>query len=68
MKGSNFVFDSIEGLHYSGNKISLNYCGYKISSQKQLKSKKGTVNSETNDNMYFKCVVIAALHHKKQEY
>lgn len=68
MKGSNFVFDSIEGLHCSGNNISLNYGGSKISCQKQLKSKKGTIDSKTNDNIYFKYVVIAALHHKKQEY
>ena len=27
MKGSNFVFDSIDGMHYKCNKISLNGVG-----------------------------------------
>ena len=44
MKGSAFIFDSVDILYYNLNKISLNRRGSHIDSPKLLKSKKATVN------------------------
>ena len=40
MKGSNFVFDSIDGMHYKCNKISLNGVGSYIDFPDCIKKKK----------------------------
>ena len=49
MKGSKFVFDSVNLLEYKLNKISLNRGRSDIDSQKWLKSKKATINPKNND-------------------
>ena len=46
MSGSEFVFDSIDLLHYNLHKISLNRGGSYIDSPKWLKNKKATINSK----------------------
>ena len=46
MSGSEFVFDSIDLLHYNLHKISLNRSGSYIDSPKWLKNKKATINSK----------------------
>ena len=44
MRGSEFVFDTIDLLHYNPHKISLNRGGSYIDSSKWLKYKKATIN------------------------
>ena len=44
MRGSEFVFDSIDLLHYNLHKISLNRDGSYIDSLKWLTNKKATIN------------------------
>ena len=47
MRGSTFVFDSIDLFHYNLHKISLNRGGSYIDSPKWLKNKKATINPKT---------------------
>ena len=49
-RGSEFLFDSVDLLHYNLHKISLNRGGSYIDSLKWLKIKKKTVNPENNDD------------------
>ena len=53
MRGSEFVFDSIDLLHYNLQKISLNRDGSYIVSPKYLKNKKATINPKNNDDNVF---------------
>ena len=53
MRGSEFVFDSVDLLHYNLHKISLNRGGSYIDSPKWLKNKKETINPENNDDKCF---------------
>ena len=53
MKGSEFIFDSVDVLDYNLNKISLNYGGSYIDSPKWLKNKKATINLKNNDDKCF---------------
>ena len=52
-RGSEFLFDSVDLLHYNLHKISLNRGGSYIDSPKWLKIKKKTVNPENNDDKWF---------------
>ena len=44
MRGSQFIFDSVDALYYDLNKISLSRGGSYIDSPKWLKNKKETIN------------------------
>ena len=47
MKGSNFVFDSIDGMHYKCDKISLNGVGSYIDFPDCIKKKKKKINNKS---------------------
>ena len=51
MRGSEFVFDSVDLLHYILHKISLNRIGSYIDSSKWLKNKKKTMSPKNNDDI-----------------
>ena len=53
MRGSEFVFDSIDLLYYNLHEMSLNRGGSYIDSPKWLKNKKATINSKNNDDKRF---------------
>ena len=53
MRGSEFVFDNVDLLHYKLHKISLNRGGSYIDSPKWLKNKKATTNPKNNDDKCF---------------
>ena len=64
MRGSEFIFDSVDLLHYNLQKISLNRKGSSyIDSPKWLKNKKATINPKNNDNNCFQYVLTAALNY-----
>ena len=44
MRGSEFIFDSVDALYYDLNKISLSRGGSYIDSSEWLKNKKATIN------------------------
>ena len=60
----NFVFDSVDLLHYKLHKINLVSGGTYINSPEWLKKKKATINPINNDDECFQYVVIAILHHQ----
>ena len=65
MKGSNFVFESVDLLYYKLHKISLNRGGSYIDSPDWIKNKKATINPQNKDNECFKYAITAALNHEK---
>ena len=65
MKGSNFIFDSVDLLYYKFYKISLNRGGSYIDSPDRLKNKKAIINPKNKDNECFKCAITAVLNHNK---
>ena len=65
MKGSEFVFDSVNSLYYKLHKISLNKDGLYIDSPKWLKNKKTTINPKTNDDKCFQYAITVSLNHEQ---
>ena len=65
MKGSQFVFESVDLLYYSLHKISLNRGGSYIDSPSWLKNKRATINPKNKDNECFKYAITVALNHEK---
>ena len=65
MKGSSFVFDSVDLLYYKLHKISLNRGGSCIDSPDWIKNKKATINSKNKGNECFKYAITVALNHEK---
>ena len=61
MKGSHFVFESVNLLYYSLHKINLNRDSSYIASPSWIKNKKATVNPKSKDNNCFRDAIIAAL-------
>ena len=53
MKGSQFVFDSVDLLYYKCHQVSLNRDGSYIDSPKWLKNKKATINPKNNNDKCF---------------
>ena len=62
MKGSKFVFDSVDPLYYKFHRISLNPGGSYIFSSNWLKNKKATINPKHNKCFQY---AVTALHHKE---
>ena len=58
MRGSEFLFDSIDLLCYKIHKISLNRNGSYIDFHEWLKNKKTTINPKNNDDNYFQYAFI----------
>ena len=66
MKGSDFVFDSVDLLYYKLHKISLNRGGSYIDSPEWLKNKRSTINPKNiNDDKCFQYSVTVALNHEQ---
>ena len=61
MRGSEFVFYSIDSLYYKIHEISLNRGGSYIDSPKWLKNKKTTISPKNNDDKCFQYVSTVAL-------
>ena len=64
MKGSKFIFESVDLLKYGLNKIILNKGGSYIDSPKWLKSKKATMNLKNNDDKCFQYALTVALNYQ----
>ena len=66
MKGSQFIFDSVNLLYYHLQETSLERTGASyIDSPKWLKSKKVTINPKNNDDNCFQYAIISALNNKQ---
>ena len=64
MKGSEFIFDSVDLLHYHLRKKSLKRVGSFVHSPKWLKNKKTTTNPKNNGDKCFQYGVTAALNYQ----
>ena len=64
MRGSDFVFDSIDEMHYKCNKISLNHSSLYIGSSEWIKNKKAIINPKNNNDKCFQYTIISALNHR----
>ena len=65
MRGSEFIFDSVDALYYNLNKISLSRGGSYINSPKWLKNKKVTINPKNNDDKCFQHALTVALNYEQ---
>ena len=66
MRGSEFVYDSLDVLYYNLNKVSLNRGGSYIGSPKWLKNKKATINPQNKkDDKCFQYALTVALNMNK---
>ena len=65
MRETEFVFDSVDSLHYKPHKISLNRGGSYIDSPKWLKNKNATTNPKNNDDKCFQYATTIALNHEQ---
>ena len=66
VKGSEFIFDSVDLLYYHLQKTSVKRIGSSyINSPKWLKNKKATINPKNNDNNCFQYAIIVALNPKQ---
>ena len=65
MKGSEFMFNSIDSLYYNLNKITLSRGGSHIDSPEWLKNKKATINLQNKkDDRCSEYAVIVALNNQ----
>ena len=65
MRGSEFVYDSVDSLYYNLNEKSLSRGGSYIDSPKWLKNKKTTINPKNNDDKCFKYALTVALNYEQ---
>ena len=65
MRGSQFVYDSVDVLYYNLNKVSLSRGGSYIDSPKWLKNKKATINPKNNDDKCFQYALTVALNYEQ---
>ena len=64
MRGSQFIFDSVDELFYDLNKVSLSRSGSYIDPPEWLKNKK-IINPKNNDDKCFQYAVAVALNHEQ---
>ena len=60
MRGSEFIFDSVNLLYYHLQRISFKRGGSYVDSQKWLKNKQATINPKNNDNNCFQYALTVA--------
>ena len=65
MRGSEFVYDSVDVLYYNLNKVSLSRGGSYVDSPKWLKIKKATINPKNNDDKCFQYALTVALNYEQ---
>ena len=65
MRGSEFVYDSVDVLYYNLNKVSLSRSGPYIDSPKWLKDKKATMNPKNRDDKCFQYALTVALNYEQ---
>ena len=66
MRGSEFVYDSVDVLYYNFNKVNLSTGGSYIDSPESLENKKATINPQNKkDDKCFQYAVTVALNHEQ---
>ena len=65
MRGSEFVYDSVDALYYNLNKVSLIRGGSYIDSPKWIQNKKATINPKNNNDNCFQYAVTVTSNYEK---
>ena len=65
MRGSEFVYDSVDVLYYNLNKVILSRGGSYINSPKWLKNKKATINPKNKDDKCFQYALTVTLNYEQ---
>ena len=65
MKGSGFIFDSVQLMYYKCDKRNFKRSGSYIDSPDWIKSKKATINAKNEDDIYFQDAVTVALNYEE---
>ena len=66
MRGSEFVYDSVDVLYYNLNKVKLSRGGSYVDFPKWVKNKKTTINFQIKkDDKCFQCALTVALNYEK---
>ena len=65
MKGSEFIFDSVDVLYHNLNTIRLDRGGWNIDSPKWLWNEKITMDPNNNDVKYFQYSIAVVLNHEQ---
>ena len=65
MRGSEFVYDSVDVLYYNLNKVILSRGGSYIDSPKCLKNKRATINLKNKDDKCFQYALTVALNYEQ---
>ena len=58
MRGNNFIFDSVQLMHYKCHRVSFKRSGSFIESPDWIKIKKSTINSQNEDDKSFQYATI----------
>ena len=67
MRGSGFIFDSVQLFYYKCRKINFKHGGSYTDSPDWIKKKKATINSKNTDDKCFQYAVIVALNYEESE-
>ena len=67
MRGSDFIFDSVQLLYYKCYKIKFKHDGSHIDSPDWIKKKKTTINPKNEDDKSFKYAATVALNYGEIE-
>ena len=65
IRGSDFVYDSVDALQYNLNIVNLSRGGSCIDFPKELKNKWATINPQNNDDKCFQYALTFALNYQK---
>ena len=63
MRGSDFIFDSVQLLYYKCHMINFKYGGSYIDFPDWIKKKKATINPKNTDDKFFQHTVNVALNY-----
>ena len=67
MKGSHFIFDSVQPIYQKCHKVSFKCGGSYINSLGQIKKQKSNNKSKNEDNKFFHYAVTVALNYEQIE-
>ena len=65
MKGSDFIFDSIQPLYYKCHIVNFKLGGSYIDSPDWIKKKKAAINPKNNDNKCFQYAATVVLNYEE---
>ena len=67
MRGSGFIFDSVQLMYYKCHKVTFRRGGLYIDSPDWIKKKKATINPKNEDEKCFQYAVMVALNYGETE-